>query len=63
MTETNEQTMIAAHKAGQAYWNRNKPYDATRENLESLARTCGWHGENNVAWLAGYYGAKQRNVV
>jgi hypothetical protein len=47
-------------KHGMAYWTRNKPYDATRESLESLARSCGWHGEDNVAWLAGYYGAMRR---
>lgn len=46
---TTEATMIAAHQAGMDYWNRNKPQTATRENLESLARSCGWHGEDNAA--------------
>jgi hypothetical protein len=62
LRETTEQTMIAAHKAGMAYWNRNKPQDATRENLESLARSCGWHGADNESWLAGFYGAKRRTT-
>lgn len=55
-----EDTMINAHKAGIAYWERNKPYDATRKGLMILARSCGWRGENAVAWLAGFYGAKDR---
>lgn len=55
-----EATMVAAHQAGMAYWRRNKPYDATPDALASLARSCGWHGEDNDAWLAGFYGAKQR---
>ena len=61
LRETNEQTMIAAHKAGVAYWQRNKPVHATREDLESLARSCGWRGEDNAAWIAGYYGAQRRD--
>lgn len=60
MRETTETTMIEAHKAGAAYWRRNKPVDATREALESLARSCGWHGEDCTAWLAGFYGEKSR---
>jgi hypothetical protein len=63
LRETSEATMIAAHQAGMAYWKRNKPTLATNENLESLARSCGWHGEDNVAWLAGFYGAKHREEV
>ena len=60
--ETTEATMIEAHKAGAAYWNRNKPHNATRDALELLARSCGWHGEDNAAWLAGFYGARQRET-
>ena len=60
LRETTEATMVAAHQAGMDYWNRNKPEGATRENLESLARSCGWHGEDNAAWVAGFYGAKKR---
>lgn len=65
--ETNEQTMIAAHKAGIAYWRNNKPYTATRDSLLFHARTCGWHGtdsdnELTDAWLAGYYGAMARDL-
>ena len=62
LREINEVSMIAAHKAGMVYWQRNKPYDATRESLESLARSCGWHGADNEAWLAGFYGVKKCNV-
>jgi hypothetical protein len=60
MREQDEQSMVAAHKAGMAYWNRNKPENATRESLAVLARTCGWHGKDNECWLAGFYGAKRR---
>lgn len=62
MRETTEATMIAAHKAGMAYWNRNRPWDAKRENLASLARSCGWHGEDCIAWLSGFFGAKRRDA-
>lgn len=55
-----EQSMIAAHKAGMAYWRNNRPANATRESLQSLARSCGWHGEDNQAWIVGYYGAQHR---
>lgn len=58
--ETTEATMVAAHKAGMAYWRNNKPRDAAHGDLESLARSCGWHGEDNLSWLAGFYGAKKR---
>ena len=61
-SESTESTMIEAHKAGMAYWRQNRPVDATRENLASHARTCGWHGADNKAWLAGYYGAKRRDT-
>lgn len=58
-----EKTMVAAHKAGMDYWKRNKPYDATRDGLESLARSCGWRDEEDVfSWLAGFYGAKRRDL-
>lgn len=56
-----EATMIEAHKAGIAYWEHNKPTEASRESLESLARSCGWHGEDSDAWLAGFYGARRRD--
>ncbi len=62
LRETTERTMIAAHKAGMTYWQRNKPVDTTPDNLASLARSCGWHGEANRAWIAGYYGARQRET-
>jgi hypothetical protein len=60
--ETTERTMIAAHQAGMAYWRSNRPHDATREGLESLARSCGWHGADCESWLAGFYGAKWRDL-
>jgi hypothetical protein len=50
--------MIRANLAGQAYWQRNKPVDATREGLASLARSCGWHGKHTEAWLRGFDSAK-----
>jgi hypothetical protein len=62
LRETTEATMIAAHKAGMAFWRNNKPQDATREGLAWHARTCGWHGDDNDAWLAGFYGAKSRDT-
>lgn len=60
LREVNEESMIAAHKAGVDYWNRNKPYNADYASLESLARSCGYYGDDNAAWLAGFYGAKRR---
>ncbi len=61
MREVTEATMIAAYRAGTAYWQRNKAYDATQESLLTLARSCGWNDDNALAWLAGfYYGAKRR---
>jgi len=62
MTEVTEATMIAAHKAGVAYWRMNQPAEATREALESHARSCGWHGEDNYAWLSGYYSERLRSL-
>jgi hypothetical protein len=62
LRETTEATMIAAHKAGVAYWRNTRAHDATRASLESHARSCGWHGEDNVAWLAGFYGAMRREA-
>lgn len=61
LTES-EKSMIAAHKAGMAYWQRNKPIGATEDSLASLARSCGWRDEDNAAWLAGFYGAKRREM-
>jgi len=61
LRETSEASMVAAHKAGTAFWRYNRPVDATREHLASVARSCGWHGEDETAWLAGYYGAKARD--
>jgi hypothetical protein len=58
-----EQTMVEAHQAGMAYWKRNQPITTSRYNLESLARSCGWHGEDTAAWVAGFYGAKRRAGV
>ena len=63
LRETNEATMVEAHKAGRAYWRNNRPPDAvTLESLAALARSCGWHGADNEAWLAGYYGERRREV-
>jgi hypothetical protein len=63
--ETNEQTMIAAHKAGQAFWRQSQiaGIEAARHTLEWHARTCGWHGKDNEAWIAGYYGEHKRTSV
>jgi hypothetical protein len=55
-------TTVEAHKAGMAYWRMNRPHDATREGLASHARSCGCHDEDIVAWLAGFYGAKRRDI-
>ncbi len=59
--ETTEATMVAAHKAGAAYWRRNKTYLATHESLACLARSCGWHDEDATAWMAGYLGAQRQD--
>ena len=57
-----EESMIAAHQAGMAYWRRNKP-QASTDKLAFVARSCGWPGELETAWMAGYLGAKQRETV
>jgi hypothetical protein len=62
LTEITEASMVAAHQAGMAYWNRNKPYDATPENIKMLARTLGYHDADNESFCAGFYGAKKRSV-
>lgn len=59
---TNEAKMIEAHSAGRAYWRMNRPHEATAENLASMARTLGWTGELETAWLAGFFGEKQRYI-
>jgi hypothetical protein len=59
--ETTEATLVAAHKNGAAYWTRNRTLAATKDRLSSLARSIGFHGQENEAWLAGYYGAKRRD--
>ena len=50
--------MVEAHKAGMAYWKRNKPPGV--DGIATVARSCGWTGELETAWLAGYFGAKAR---
>ena len=63
MEQATEQSMIEAHKAGRAYWRMNRPHwSVTRDMLRFHARTCGWQGEDNDAWLAGYYGEMARNT-
>jgi hypothetical protein len=59
LREVTEATMVAARKAGAAYWRNNRPLDATREQLAFHARTCGWRAQDEIAWLAGYYRAKE----
>ena len=61
--EISEQSMIAAHKAGMAYWNRNRPSVTDKLLLLSFAQSCGWHDEDAAAWLAGYFGAKRRDLA
>lgn len=58
--KVNEATMVAAHAAGVAYWTRNWPFLADVSELASHARSCGWHGELNDCWLAGFLGARSR---
>lgn len=60
LRKTSEASMVAAHQAGMAYYRRNKATQARDCDLESLARSCGWQGEDNYAWRAGYYGAQRR---
>ena len=63
LTEITEDSMIAAHTAGQAYWNRNKPRAASNESIESLARSLGYHDGNALAFCAGLYGAQRRETM
>ena len=59
MTNEQETNMIAAHKAGRAYWRNNRPAD--RANAEQVARSCGWgDAELLAAWMAGYFGERAR---
>jgi hypothetical protein len=60
LTDVTEDSMIAAHKAGIAYWNRNKPGGASNESIESLARSLGYHDGDMLAFCAGLYGAERR---
>jgi hypothetical protein len=63
MTGLHESTMesrVRAHKAGATYWALNKPYDSNSESLAQVARSCGWHGDDMEAWLAGYWQAMSR---
>jgi hypothetical protein len=64
LRETTEDTMIEAHKAGGAYWRNNRPMGkgVTVNKLASLARSCGWHGKDCEAWLAGFFGEKRRDT-
>jgi hypothetical protein len=59
--ETTEATLVAAHKAGCAYWRRNRTMatDDMRK-LESLARTLGYHGEEQLCFMSGLLGTKRR---
>lgn len=63
--ETAEATLVAAHKAGQAYWHFHRMLPGMREipvaNLAGVARSCGWHGRDCEAWLAGFHGARNRD--
>jgi hypothetical protein len=59
--EVTEATMVAAHASGVTYWKRNRPHAATVEAIESLGRTLGWHEADNVAFVAGFFGAKRRD--
>lgn len=63
--ETTEATLVAAHKAGQAYWYHHRMLPGVDKipvaNLAGVARSCGWHGRDCEAWLAGFAGARRRN--
>jgi hypothetical protein len=58
--EITEDSMVAAHKAGIAYWQRNTPIGATADNIESLARSLGYHEGDMYAFIAGFFGARRR---
>ena len=57
LREVDAASLARAYAAGASYWQRNKPYDASSENLAQVARSCGWHGDDTAAWLAGYWHA------
>lgn len=58
--ETTEQTLMHAHQSGVAYWKRNRPTQATRDNLRFLARSLGFRGEREDMFVAGVEGVKRR---
>jgi hypothetical protein len=55
---TNE--LVAAHKAGIAYERRNRP-QCPISDLATVARSTGWHGDLEIAWLAGAAGERKRH--
>ena len=61
MTKDREERMLAAHRAGRAYWTRNRPAD--RANVESVARSCGWGDDAELLalWMAAYFGERARS--
>jgi hypothetical protein len=60
LCETNETTLVLAHKAGIAYEKRNRP-SVPIADLAFVARASGWHGDLCRAWLAGAAGERRRN--
>lgn len=60
LCETNETTLVLAHKAGMAYERRNRP-QCPIADLAIVARSTGWHGELCDAWLAGAAGERRRH--
>ena len=62
--EINEQSMLEAHKAGRAYWHFHRMLPGVDKipvaNLAGVARSCGWHGRDCEAWLAGFAGERRR---
>lgn len=60
LRDDTEENMVFAHQSGIAYWKRNRPLLATKANIVSLAHTLGYYGEQEIAFVAGFFGAKRR---
>jgi len=60
LRETNEQSMLQAHKAGRTYYRSNRPETVDLTTLRTLANSCGWHADDEDAWVAGYMGERKR---
>jgi hypothetical protein len=67
MIDLSESAMVVAHQAGMNYWNSHRMLPSfrwvTAETMATAARSCGFHGCECEAWLAGFFGARKRYLA